>query len=145
MAAIAARNAVLRRRSLNAGPGGSRQVVERLHAQAGIRPSPRNDGVLGLGNPGAKIGKRHHVVGIGFGGGSAPIVPPHRVMRIVIGGIEAAGLIDQKLGLAGGLWDTIAAAMGEIGLDYGIIVLFVLAWLVSLLVYRPKIPDRIGA
>src|SRR5205823_12252779 len=66
------------------------------------------------------------------------------IVAVVIGGIEAAGLIDQKLGLAGGLWDTIAAAMGEIGLDYGIIVLFVLAWLVSLLVYRPKIPDRIG-
>jgi hypothetical protein len=31
LAAIAARNAVLGRRSLNAGPGGSRQVVERLH------------------------------------------------------------------------------------------------------------------
>jgi len=67
------------------------------------------------------------------------------IVAVVIGGIEAAGLIDQKLGFVGGLWDTIAAAVGEMGIGYVIIALFVLAWLVSLLIYRPKTPDRIGA
>jgi high-affinity nickel-transport protein len=68
------------------------------------------------------------------------------LVAMVIGGIEAAGLIADKLGLAGGPWDIISAAAGDIGVfGYAIVALFVLSWLVSLLVYRLKSPHKIGA
>jgi len=68
------------------------------------------------------------------------------LVALVIGGIEAAGLIADKLGLTGGVWDIASAAAGEIGVFGGAIVaLFVLSWLVSLLVYRLKSPHKISA
>ena len=68
------------------------------------------------------------------------------VVAVAIGGIEAIGLVADKLGLAGGPWDIVSAAAGEIGVfGYMIVALFVLTWLVSLLVYRLKGPHKIGA
>jgi len=68
------------------------------------------------------------------------------LVAVVIGGIEAAGLVADKLGLAGGPWDIISAAAGDIGVfGYAIVALFVLSWLVSLLVYRIKAPHKISA
>ena len=68
------------------------------------------------------------------------------VVAVAIGGIEAIGLVADKLGLAGGPWDIVSAASGEIGMfGYMIVALFVLTWLVSLLVYRLKSPHKISA
>ena len=68
------------------------------------------------------------------------------VVAVVIGGVEAAGLVIDKLGLAGGPWDIVSAAAGDIGVfGYMIVALFVLTWLVSLLVYRMKGPHKISA
>lgn len=68
------------------------------------------------------------------------------VVAVVVGGIEAVGLITQKFGAVGGPWDTLNTAAAEIGVfGYAIVGLFAFAWLVSLLMYRPKAPDRIGA
>jgi high-affinity nickel-transport protein len=68
------------------------------------------------------------------------------VAAVVVGGIEAVGLITQKFGAVGGPWDIVNTAAAEIGVfGYTIVGLFAFAWLVSLLMYRPKAPDRIGA
>jgi high-affinity nickel-transport protein len=68
------------------------------------------------------------------------------VVAAAIGGIEAAGLVIDKLGLAGGPWDIVSAAAGDIGVfGYMIVALFVLTWLVSRLVYRLKGPHKISA
>ena len=68
------------------------------------------------------------------------------VIALLVGGIEALGLLADKLGLEGGFWD----AIGSLGdhfdvIGYGIIGLFILGWLVSALIYRLKGYDRLEA
>ncbi|MGO4303588.1 MULTISPECIES: HoxN/HupN/NixA family nickel/cobalt transporter [unclassified Cupriavidus] len=66
------------------------------------------------------------------------------VVAVVIGGIESLGLIADKLGLEGGLWDVIGALNDHFGmLGYVIIGVFVVSWLVSLAVYRLRGYDKI--
>jgi nickel/cobalt transporter (NiCoT) family protein len=69
------------------------------------------------------------------------------VVALVVGGLETLNLIGDQLGLTdgGGFWGMIGALndnFGEIG--YLIIGIFVLAWLVSFVVYRLKRYDEIG-
>ena len=67
-------------------------------------------------------------------------------VALFIGGVEALGLIADKLELSGGVWAPIAALndnFGEIG--YWIIALFVLCWLISGLNYFLRGYDRLGA
>lgn len=67
-------------------------------------------------------------------------------VALFIGGVEALGLIADKLELSGGVWAPIAALndnFGEIG--YWIIALFVLCWLISGLNYYLRGYDRLGA
>ena len=69
------------------------------------------------------------------------------VVAVVVGGLETLNLIGDQLGLTdgGGFWGMIGALndnFGEIG--YLIIGIFVLAWLVSFVVYRLKRYDEIG-
>jgi high-affinity nickel-transport protein len=61
------------------------------------------------------------------------------VMALLIGGIEAAGLLAGKIGLEGGLWRAIAA-LNDNGtwLGVAIVAVFVGAWALSALVYRWK-------
>ncbi len=61
------------------------------------------------------------------------------VVAIFIGGVEALGLIGERLGLAGRLWDVVAALNASLA-DFGFIVigLFVAAWLVSVVFYRVR-------
>jgi len=63
---------------------------------------------------------------------------------IVIGGIETAALIADKLDLHGGLW-TLATELGENfnGMGFAIIGLFAFCWLVSWLIYRWRRFDEI--
>lgn len=66
------------------------------------------------------------------------------IVAVVIGGIEALGLIADKLGLEGGLWDVVGALNAHFGmLGYVIIGVFVLSWLVSMVVYRVRRYDEI--
>jgi len=107
---------------------------------AGMSLIDATDGVLMLGaygwafaEPARKLYYNLAVTGISV------------VVALVIGSIEALGLVGEKLGLVGGVWEAIAAAAGDLGmLGYMIVALFALTWLISLLVYRLKAPRKIG-
>jgi len=61
------------------------------------------------------------------------------VVAVLIGGVEALGLVAEQLGLEGGVWKEISALNGNLG-NFGVAVIgvFVLCWAVSVLVYRWK-------
>lgn len=65
------------------------------------------------------------------------------IVAAFIGGIEALGLLGQRLGLAGGLWDAVARLNDSLA-DFGFTVvgLFVFAWLGSLMIYHLKFSSR---
>ena len=59
------------------------------------------------------------------------------LVAFAVGGIEALGLIASQLHLAGSFWTLIAKLNNNFGvLGYGIIGLFALSWILSLLIYR---------
>jgi nickel/cobalt transporter (NiCoT) family protein len=61
------------------------------------------------------------------------------VAALVVGGVEALGLVASRLGLSGGLWNGVAALNENFGnIGYLIIGVFVVSWLVSAVVYRLK-------
>jgi len=61
------------------------------------------------------------------------------VVALFIGGLEALGLVADKLQLTGWGWDTIQGINDELGLlGFGIVAFFALAWLVSFLVFRVR-------
>jgi len=61
------------------------------------------------------------------------------VVAIVIGSIEALGLLVDKLGLQGPVWDAVGALNDHFGmLGYIIIGIFVLSWVASIVIYRAK-------
>ncbi len=63
---------------------------------------------------------------------------------LVVGGVEALGLIADHLNPEGGFWRAIAALNRNFGsLGFLIIGLFIASWLVSMLVYRLKRYDEI--
>ena len=60
-------------------------------------------------------------------------------VAVLIGGIEALGLIADRLGLDGPFWNAIAMLNGNFGsLGYLIIAVFVASWLISFAIYRWK-------
>jgi len=66
------------------------------------------------------------------------------LVAIVIGGIEALGLIADQLGLSGDFWDLIGDLNENWGtLGYAIIGVFLASWLASLAIYRLKRYDEI--
>jgi nickel/cobalt transporter (NiCoT) family protein len=66
------------------------------------------------------------------------------VVAILVGGIEALGLIGEKFGLTGGLWDLIGSLNDELEMiGYLIVAIFIGSWLLSMLIYRLKGYDRI--
>jgi high-affinity nickel-transport protein len=61
------------------------------------------------------------------------------VVAIVIGSIEALGLISDKLKMQGPAWDAIGVLNDNFGmLGYLIIGIFVLSWAASVMIYRAK-------
>ena len=61
------------------------------------------------------------------------------IVALLIGGIEALGLIGSKLGLHGSFWTLINALNENFGaLGYLVIAIFVICWLVSVAIYRMK-------
>jgi high-affinity nickel-transport protein len=66
------------------------------------------------------------------------------VVALLVGGIEALGLIADKLNLQGGFWDLVGALNGNFGtIGYLIVGIFVAAWIVSAVIYRVKRYDEI--
>ncbi len=67
------------------------------------------------------------------------------LVALFIGGIEALGLVGDKLALQGRFWDAIGEATDNFGLlGYVIIGVFAASWLVSAVVYRLRGYDRLG-
>jgi high-affinity nickel-transport protein len=66
------------------------------------------------------------------------------VVALVVGAIEALGLIADTLQLNGTVWRTARIASSQFGLlGYGIVGFFLACWLISMLVYRSKGFDRL--
>jgi high-affinity nickel-transport protein len=58
-------------------------------------------------------------------------------VALLVGGIEAFGLVSDRLGFAGGAWEVVGNLAANIGLlGYVIIAVFAASWLVSWLIYR---------
>jgi nickel/cobalt transporter (NiCoT) family protein len=68
------------------------------------------------------------------------------LVAVVVGGLETLGLIQGQYNLTGWFWDPIAALSGDTAfgiLGYTIIGTFVLAWIISVSVYKLKRYDEI--
>jgi high-affinity nickel-transport protein len=58
-------------------------------------------------------------------------------VALFIGGVEALGLLSDKLALSGGVWDVIGELNGNLtNFGYAVVGVFLLSWLVSSLIYR---------
>jgi nickel/cobalt transporter (NiCoT) family protein len=65
------------------------------------------------------------------------------LVAALIGGIEALGLIADKLGLEGGFWDAVTKMNDGLGnFGYLVIGIFIASWAVSYLIYRWQGFDR---
>jgi high-affinity nickel-transport protein len=59
------------------------------------------------------------------------------IVAVVVGSIEALGLIADQLKLQGGVWDALGALNDNFGtIGYVIIGIFALSWLASIVIYR---------
>jgi high-affinity nickel-transport protein len=68
------------------------------------------------------------------------------VIALLIGGIEALALIGDRIGLDGSLRDVVAVLTDNLNnLGFAIIGVFVLAWVLSYLIYRVKNLDQLEA
>jgi len=68
------------------------------------------------------------------------------LVALLVGSVEALGLIAGKFALRGAFWDWISMLNEDFGvLGYVIIAVFVLSWIVSVAVYRLKGYDRLDA
>jgi high-affinity nickel-transport protein len=67
------------------------------------------------------------------------------IVAIVIGGVEALGLLSDKLGLNGGIWDAVASVNERFGaLGYAIVAAFMACWIGSVLFHRWRRPARVA-
>jgi high-affinity nickel-transport protein len=67
------------------------------------------------------------------------------MVAIVIGGVEALGLLSDKLGLSGGVWDAIARVNERFGaLGYAIVAAFMACWIGSVLFHRWRRPGALA-
>jgi high-affinity nickel-transport protein len=68
------------------------------------------------------------------------------VAALVIGGIEALGLVGGKFGFDGPFWAFIGALNDNFGaLGYGIVAFFIVSWFVSFVIYKARGYDRLEA
>jgi high-affinity nickel-transport protein len=66
------------------------------------------------------------------------------LVALIVGGVEALGLISQKLELQGGVWDIVGSLNDGFGtLGYLIIGIFAVSWIVSVALYRLNGYDRL--
>jgi nickel/cobalt transporter (NiCoT) family protein len=65
------------------------------------------------------------------------------IVALLVGGIEAIGLLKDQLSLTGGFWDFIGSLNDNFGtLGFVIIGVFALSWVGSVIIYRVKGFDR---
>jgi high-affinity nickel-transport protein len=65
-------------------------------------------------------------------------------VAVFIGGVEALGLISDKLALSGGLWDVIGNLNENLtSFGYAVVGVFLASWLISTLVYRANRYDEL--
>ncbi|WP_042337183.1 HoxN/HupN/NixA family nickel/cobalt transporter [Bradyrhizobium sp. DOA9] len=63
-------------------------------------------------------------------------------VALLIGGIEALGLVGDRLGLSSGLWATVDGLNDSlVNVGSAVVALFALAWLVSIVLYRRTFVD----
>ncbi len=66
------------------------------------------------------------------------------LVALLVGSVEALGLVANRLALKGAFWDAVVALNGEFGaLGYLILALFAVSWIASVIVYRVKGYDRL--
>lgn len=65
------------------------------------------------------------------------------IVAVIIGGALALGLLAEKLGLHGVVWDAITSFNDFGFVGFAIVAFFIGSWLVSMLIYRLKGYDRI--
>jgi high-affinity nickel-transport protein len=66
------------------------------------------------------------------------------LVAVLIGGIEALGLVADRLSLSGPFWSAIGALNDNFGsLGYLIIAIFLASWLISIAIYRLRRFDRL--
>jgi high-affinity nickel-transport protein len=66
------------------------------------------------------------------------------VVALLIGGVEALGLLANKLGLEGSFWDLVDQVNGSFGLlGYLIIGVFAAGWIISVLIYKTRGLDQV--
>jgi len=66
------------------------------------------------------------------------------VVAVIVGGVEALGLLADRLGLQGGFWEAVSGLNDNFGaLGYLIIGIFAVSWIVSILLYRLNGYDRL--
>ncbi len=67
------------------------------------------------------------------------------VVALLIGGIEALGLLADQFGLQGGVWSVVSGLNGGLGnLGFAVVGIFAAAWGVSAVVYRWKGYERLA-
>jgi high-affinity nickel-transport protein len=67
------------------------------------------------------------------------------LVALLIGGIEALGLLAGQFGLAGGVWSIVSALNDDLtNFGFAVIGIFVVAWGLSAIVYRWKGYDRLN-
>ncbi|MFM0715851.1 HoxN/HupN/NixA family nickel/cobalt transporter [Paraburkholderia strydomiana] len=67
------------------------------------------------------------------------------MVAIVIGGVEALGLLSDKLGWSGGMWDAVASVNERFGaLGYAIVAAFMACWIGSVLFHRWRRPGAVA-
>ena len=61
------------------------------------------------------------------------------VVALFIGGVEALGLIGDKLGLESGFWSFIGGLNNNLtNFGFAIVVIFIVSWIISAMIYRAK-------
>jgi high-affinity nickel-transport protein len=66
------------------------------------------------------------------------------IVALIVGGIEAMGLLKDQLHLGGGVWDLIDSLNDNFGtLGFAIIGVFVFSWVASIIIYRVYGFDRL--
>jgi high-affinity nickel-transport protein len=68
------------------------------------------------------------------------------LVALLVGSVEALGLIANRLALKGAFWEVVEALNSQFGmLGYLIIALFAASWILSVLIYRLKGYDQLDA
>ncbi len=61
------------------------------------------------------------------------------VVALLIGGLEALGLIGDKFGLVGGVWDVVGSLNDDLtNFGFAVVGVFAASWIVSAIVYKAK-------